>query len=236
MQLGLIAAECEWPPLHQALEVRCGTIQDQGAVGAGEWLNHPNGQDVLNVAWEDGRCYVLEPAMILSADSDLILELSRALSCMVVGAGAETVSGSFWFTAADGGSLRRLHFDVKVSVEDPLDLGEPLSSEPTDDWDDPDGEGIFARLAALGFDPEVGLEGRPGGRRPLWLGEVLPEPGELGAQIDEHCRVHQRADSDQWLSRVGAVAREDGDVDLHGWRSKPRKTSLFRRGSRGRKK
>ena len=67
--------------------------------------------------------------MVISANPDFVMWLSTQLKCIVVGAGAETVSGSFWFTAADRGVLRRLHWDDTATLTGPFDLGDRLESE-----------------------------------------------------------------------------------------------------------
>lgn len=191
--LGVIAAECEWPVLHRALEGHCGTIEDEGAVVGNEWLSDSSIRDVRHVVADGERCYAIDTGMVLSADSDLILAISWELSCTVVGAGAETVSSTFWFTAADSGSLRRLHFEEQTTLTCALDVGEPLSGESSTVWDDIDGDGLSAGLVALGFDPEVALDGRRDGRRLRWLGEVFPEPGELDERLTEHLPCSREA-------------------------------------------
>ena len=229
MHCGFLAARCEWPDLCQALQGHCGTLREDGAVPAGGWFSTPGGQDILHVTSGGGCCYVLDPQMVLSANSDLIVALSREASCMVAGAGAETVSGTFWFTAAETGGLRRLHFDVKTALTAPFDLGQPLDGESSVAWDDVDGKGITAGLAALGFDPQVFSHGGPGGRRVLWLGEKFPGPGELGQQVNDHARRHQRPDADQWMSTINVVSRSNGGFDIRAEPPEPPRRSRFRR-------
>jgi len=75
MHFGFIVAECEWPELHTALQARCGTLADAAEVSPSEWFDLPTGQDVFHVASVEGRTYVLDPAMVLSADSDLVVAI-----------------------------------------------------------------------------------------------------------------------------------------------------------------
>src|SRR5512139_2853223 len=54
---------------------------------------------VMAVGERDGKAFLLDTSMFLSEDADLILAMSERLG-LVVGGGAETVSGSYWLTAA----------------------------------------------------------------------------------------------------------------------------------------
>jgi hypothetical protein len=53
----------------------------------------PPREDAFHVASVEGATDVLDPAMVLSADADLVAAVAEKLSCLVVGAGGETVSG-----------------------------------------------------------------------------------------------------------------------------------------------
>lgn len=81
MRGGFIAAECEWLDLAAALKDPGGPPIDEGPVTQAQWTKMPAGDPVLHVASQDGRCYLLDSLMAASSDSDLILELSRRLSC-----------------------------------------------------------------------------------------------------------------------------------------------------------
>jgi hypothetical protein len=140
------------------------------------------------------------------------------------------VSGTFWFTAADSGVVRRVHFEVAATLTEPFDLGDPLPSEPRAAWNDIDGEGIIARLADLNFDSGVLERGAPGGRRVLWEGEKFPETGELSRRINEHCQLHKRADAEDWTKNITVQTRGDGGFDLQARPDgQPRTRGLFRR-------
>jgi hypothetical protein len=118
---GFIVARSDWPSLHAALEARCGELNDSEEISPQQWFDVAPGQDVFHVASSNGTTYVLDPMMVLSTDSDLITDLARELSCLVVGAGGETVSGTFWFTAAEGPALRRPYFNVLETITSPGD-------------------------------------------------------------------------------------------------------------------
>jgi hypothetical protein len=177
MHLGFIVAQCPWPDLRSALERRCGPLAEDGPVPGGRWHGGPRGQGILHVASRDGSSYVLDELMALSGDSDLIVALSRELSCRMIGAGAETVSGTYWFTAASSGRLARLHYDQKASLAAPFDLGPRLPSETTSPFDHPGGMGILAGIHTGGFDVDVLLCGEPGGIKYAMTGTRLPVPG-----------------------------------------------------------
>src|SRR5215469_643084 len=170
MHFGFIAAVCDWQTLHAALEVHCGTLEDGGEITGPAWFDLPGGQDVFHVAEVGGRTYLLDPAMVLSSSSDVIVALARDLGCLVVGAGGETVSGTFWLTAADRDELKRVYLNVAATLVEPFSLGAPLPSEARVRWDDIDGEGILCRVSDLGFARDVLKRGAPAGRRVLWIG------------------------------------------------------------------
>src|SRR6185437_11328489 len=54
---------------------------------------------VLAIGERDGRAFLVDMSMLLSDSSDMLVEMSRRLG-VVVGGGAETVSGSYWLTVA----------------------------------------------------------------------------------------------------------------------------------------
>jgi hypothetical protein len=161
-------------------------------------------------------CCALDSLFVLSHDSDLIVTLSRELSCPIVGAGAETVSGTFWYTAAAEGRLRRLYQDVKTTVTAPFELGPPLPTEQEAPLDQADGKGIMSSLAASGFDMDLVAHGTPGFLRVEWLMEKFPPKGELRAQQDAHFAAHQHSDAGQAMNNLTIVAR-DGGFDARAW-------------------
>lgn len=205
MHLGFIVAQCPWPDLRSALERRCGSLAEDGPVPGGRWHGGPRGQGILRVASRDGASYVLDELMALSGDSDLILALSRELSCRMISAGAETVSGTYWFTAASGGRLARLHYDQKASLTASFDLGHRLPTEAVSPFDHPAGMGILAGIHAGGFDVGTLLNGEPRGVQYTMTGTRFPPPGDLARQLDEHVRTHQLPDAGEWTNRIAAV-------------------------------
>jgi hypothetical protein len=220
MHGGFIIAQCDWPGLRRALEDHCGPLLDHGAVSQAAWSSMPRGEAVLHVTSHNGCCYALDPLMALSNNSDFIVTLSRQLTCRVIGAGAETVSGTFWFTAASKGRLLRLHYDQKVAITQPFDIGPRLPTESLSPFDQPDGIGILAPVHAGGDNVDILLHGpAEGGRRFQYAGDRFPEPGQLEQQIREHSQTHSRPDTDNWQDNITVVPRGNGAYDLRGWTS-----------------
>ena len=154
--------------------------------------------------------------MALSGDSDFIVTLSRLLSCIVLGAGAETVSGTFWFTAASKGRLLRLHYDQKVSITEPFDVGPRLVTEDLAPFDHPDGIGILAPVHAGGDDVSMLLDGPADGEmRFRYAGDRFPESGRLEQKIGEHTRTRRRPDADDW--NITVAHRGNGTYDIRAW-------------------
>lgn len=216
MHQAFLMAHCEWPDLRSAIESHCGSLTDEGPVSQAGWTRMPH-DDVFHVTSHDERCYVLDKAMVLSCLPDTIVALSRQLSCEVIGAGAETVSGSFWLTAARNGRLALLHYDQKVSITQPLHVGMRLPCEEAHPFDHPDGNGILAAIATLGFSVPVLMQATPdGGTRYRWAAGQVPASGPVQRRIDEHCETHKRPGADERLENVTVVRRDGGSYDMRG--------------------
>lgn len=227
MHEGVLAADKPWPDLLSALQRHCGTLQDQGAVGPAQWLDLPQGEEAFHVTSRDGRSYLLDAALVLTSNPDLVVSLSRELACMVASVGAETVSGTFWLTSAEQGRLVRLHWNVRSSLTQPLDVGSPLPSEARIDLEDVDGRGLFAALGDLGLDPDPAIA-PTSGHKYLWTGSTLPASGELQAQIDAHHDTFKRPDKGDWTKHIKAVPRPGGGFDLQ-YQPPSEKPSLMKR-------
>lgn len=216
--LGVIAANCAWSSLRPAIARRCGQLEEGDEIAASDWLAQQAGDELLLFEHAE-RCYLLDRSMVLSTDSDLIVDVAREVGAVVAAGGAETVSGTFYFTAADADGLRRLHFDCAVALEQPFDLGEPLASERAIRWRDLDGNGIWARFDDLGFSRLV-LQGRApvNGRRVVWSDLDSTRDRPLSAQLNAHHVAFEKPGSDDWLGNVRAVAR-GRRVELTAWQS-----------------
>jgi hypothetical protein len=218
MHGGFIITLCEWLDLRPVLEEHCGSLTEDGTVSRADWSRLPTGEAVLHAGSHNGRCYVLDPLMALSYNSDFIVTLSRQLSCRVFGAGAETVSGTFWFTAASQGRLLKLHHDEKVAITEPFDLGPRLPTESTTPFDHPDGLGILAPIHAGGDDVGPLLHG-PAGGGTRFRYDRSPAPGRLQQKVREHAQTHGRPDADRWENNLRVIRRGKGAYDLRGWAS-----------------
>ena len=214
MHEGVLAAKSDLAALLTALEEDCGKFQLAGDVTPSEWLRLPDGEDAFHVVGKDGSSYFLDPSMVLTSNPDLAVSLSGKLACSVAVAGAETVSGTFWLAIAEGGRLRRFHWNIQSTLKQALDMGERLASETRIPVEDPDGRGLFACLEEAGFD--VGVMTRPtaGGQKYAWADFKLPPAGALIQAIKDHHSQFARAGDDDWTKNIKAVARPDGGVDL----------------------
>jgi hypothetical protein len=227
MHEGILAASKPWPDLHGALQKHCGTLQDQGAVAPERWLDLPQGEDAFHVTWRDGRSYLLDPALVLTSSPDLVVSLSGELDCMVASIGAETVSGTFWLTAAEKGRLVRLHWNVRSTLTLPLDLGDKLASENLIPLEDADGRGLLACLGDLGLDPAPAMA-PTSGQKYLWVSDTLPAAGDLQAQINAHHDRFKRPDQGDWTKHIKPVPRSSGGFDLQ-YQPPSEKPSLLKR-------
>jgi hypothetical protein len=90
---------------------------------------------------------------------------------------------------ARSGRLALLHYDQKVAITGPLRLGGPLPTEEAHPFDHPDGIGIVAGIAPLGFSVPVLMGGTPGGgMRYRWTARQFPDSGPVRERIDKHAR------------------------------------------------
>ncbi len=227
MHEGILAADKPWPDLLSALQRHIGTLEDRGLVAPAQWLELPQGEDAFHVTSHDGRSFVLDPAMVLTSSPDLVVSLSYDLDCMVASVGAETVSGTFWLTAAEKGRLVRLHWNVRSSLTQPLDVGGPLASETRIDIEDVDGRGLLASLGDLGLDPAPAMT-PTSGQKYVWRGAALPAAGDLQAQINAHHDRFKSPDKGDWTKHIKAVPRSGGGIDLQ-YQPPSEKPSLLKR-------
>jgi hypothetical protein len=163
------------------------------------------GQFDLLLGGGDGRAFLLDSSMILSDSADMIIEMSNALGT-VVGAGAETVSGSYWLTAARDGELLRHIFVSHASLTRGMAIGEPLDSEEEFPLEDLTGGGVFAAMAEFGLDPTAWLDSGPA-RVVTFDAARFPDDGAVADIRRQHAEHHQRA-KDAWLNEIVAVVSE----------------------------
>jgi hypothetical protein len=159
---------------------------------------------VLAIGERDGRAFVLDTSMVLSTAADMIVSLSAELG-VVVGGGAETVSGSYWLTAARDGRLLRFVFVQHAGMTRGMAIGDDLPCEADHPIEDIDGDGIFAALAYLDLDATDWLaEGPACALR--YDASRFPEAGPITRIQSEHYDRHKRPEG-EWLSEITIVVR-----------------------------
>lgn len=191
-----------------------------GAFAAGALVGRVADADIdhrrfdLLLGGGDGRAFLLDTSMGLSDSPDMIIAMSTVLGT-VVGAGAETVSGSYWLTAARDGELLRYVFVSHAGMTRGMAIGEPLPSEQEFPLVDTTGDGVFAALAEFGLDPSAWLKSGPA-RVVTFDATRFPEPGGVEAIRREHYERHKRPD-DEWLGEITVVdakpSRRDDTVE-----------------------
>lgn len=105
-----------------------------------------------------------------------------------------------------------------VPSAEELHLGGRLPTEAAHPLDHPDGIGIVAGIAPLGFSVPVLMHGtREGGTRNRWTASQFPGSGPVQERTRKHCETHRRGGADDWLENVTVVPRGNGGYDLRGW-------------------
>jgi hypothetical protein len=176
---------------------------------AGEFEVGPSATpgDEMTIGERNGHTFVLDTSMMLSSEDDMVLEMSERLGTVVC-AGAETVSGTYWITAARDGVPLRCVFVQHAGMTRGMAIGDPLPTEADHPIEHIDGEGIFAALAWLGLDAAGWLaEGSSDVLR--WSGERSPQGGQICEIKRSHYERYKRPDDDNWLSRLTAVVRDE---------------------------
>lgn len=199
MHFGILAADLPWSKFQPLLWSRTGRFLDQGEVEEGASTDdldlEPNDEGYPTLAGEyQGRAYVLDTSSMMSMIGvDFIAELSKAADTLVIGCGAETVSGTYFFLAARSGEVLRQFYHCQALIAEPLDEGEWLPTEDEKPFEDYDGDGLIAALSHFGFDFDGWSRE---GRRWLYLytadevkaseerGVLLKGP--LAERMDEH--------------------------------------------------
>lgn len=154
MHFGILAANAPWPLLHEKLSRRVGELRAAGPATDLEKIqaDHPD-CFVLLAGEYAGKAYVADSSFMVSvAYPDLIVALSSDIGDVVVGCGAETVSGSFDLILADRSELKRLFHHCHMEISRAFELGQPLSCESSVSYEQLDGDGLFAALREAGFD------------------------------------------------------------------------------------
>jgi hypothetical protein len=179
---GIVAARAPWdafaPALHELAGIAGGDAIDLETAG----------RDTALGGEHAGRSYVLDPMMLTSTSGDLVVALARTLDTLVIGVGAETISGSSWLFVAERDRVLRVHWACAAELAAELDDG---------DWHrelamrDVDGYDVYAALERGGFDLGAFLKSAP--KRRLLEPEVpRARDGAIAAKIAAFCTAHDR--------------------------------------------
>jgi hypothetical protein len=163
MHFGIIAGRV---PLDSLIQALCQSGAELRFVNPIDSLADApdDGDTTYIIAGEHaGASYLLDRTMVLSAgQADLLAAAARRAEAHIVGCGAETTSGTCWFSAFDGPNVLRMFFACATDLAQPFSVGQPLESEascPLDmGWD---GDGIVAALEQAGFDYNAWVEAGP---------------------------------------------------------------------------
>jgi hypothetical protein len=214
MHHGYLVAPVPPDQLLAALDQRTGEFRLTGSPTRLDDLDVPEPEDgfVIAIGQMASGSVLLDMSFILSSEADLIVDLSRQFGGTVVGAGAETTSGSYWFVAARDGRLIRHYHNSASGQTKPFDQGEPLASEAEQPLEDLDGDGLIAGMGTLGFD--ISAWEATGTVTPYeWTYERPPEEGPMSGALNAFLEEHG-LDPDAPLPSPTVVRRGDGGFDL----------------------
>ncbi|HEX4460664.1 MAG TPA: hypothetical protein VIA18_21945 [Polyangia bacterium] len=153
-------------------------------VGLGDELTRDEDLPEELVAGEHaGQSYVVDPLFDLSAHGDFVRQLSAELQTMVVGCGAETVSGTFWVFAAENGRALRSYWSCAFDLATAFDEGDWCRDL---DLESRDGEGMFTLLRRAGFDYETFFADAPKRTLESPLEALRLPNGALHERLERH--------------------------------------------------
>jgi hypothetical protein len=196
MHFGVVVSDVDSTRLINALDALAPRFSDRGPLASVEDLDM-SGEE-LAVGDADGRSCLLDGAYMLSSDADLLSRVAVSTGGLVIGAGAETVSGTFYLVVARGDQLIRHYFQCDSDLARPYSVGEPVAGESGAALDDIDGAGLSAVLAAHGFDYDR-WRARGPKRKVTWTADHLahggptPWAGPADAALERHRSAHQLA-------------------------------------------
>jgi hypothetical protein len=202
MHCGYIVATAEPEALLAELSKHAGVFTPGAVVERVDDADIDPGQFDLLLGGGGGKAFLLDTSFILSDSPDMLIAMSATLGT-VVGAGAETVSGSYWLTAARDGEGIRYIFVQHAGMTRGMAVGDPLPSEEEFPLEDITGDGVFAAMAHFGLDPTAWLRSGPA-TVVAFDASKFPDKGPTEAIRREHYEQHKRPD-DEWLGEVTAV-------------------------------
>ncbi len=191
MHFGILAVRCplatltaQLAPLGVAAGVELTGDSDGTASAASTDRELP---EELVAGEHAGQSYVVDPMFDLSAHGDLVRQLSAELETIVVGCGAETVSGTFWVFAAENGRALRSYWSCAFDLAVAFDEGDWCRDI---DLEASDGSGLFMLLSRAGFDYEAFFADAPKRTLESPLELILPN-GALHERLERHRQAHQ---------------------------------------------
>jgi hypothetical protein len=194
MRHGLIAATAPHETLLAVLNHYAGELAVAGPLGSPyDAFDEGTPGWELAIGEHNGRSFVLDAALVLSNSPDMLHAMSAEVG-LVVGAGADTMFGSFWFTAVrDGEVLRFVYVDAERMTHG-MAIGDELASEAEHPLDgDLDGAGLLAAMATLDVDPRPWLDN--GSSQLLTpVGRRYPQPGAIERIRTEHANRYRWPD------------------------------------------
>lgn len=186
MHHGVIAAKVPSAKLIDALNSHASTL----AVGKAADHLEDLPLDATDEGWglafgeREGTTFVFDTSLVLSADFDLIAALSKNLSTTVVGWGAETVSGTYWFIACRDGDLTRGYWNCHMDMRAPWSRGTELRAEAKQPFNgDLDGDALSAGARELGFDFDGWIKNGPFVAL-AYEARAFPPKGPIGEEFD----------------------------------------------------
>jgi hypothetical protein len=206
MHHGILAATASQAELLAELERHTGEFVVGAPVGC-PYDAEPTAMDRgwrMAIGERDSQAFLLDSSMLLSNSADMLVAMSARLGT-VVGCGAETVSGSYWLTAAREGGLLRFVFVQHAGMTRGMAIGDPLPSEAEHPIEGLDGGGLLAAMATLGLDARPWLEAGPAVVVD-YDGARFPDDGPIEQIRSTHYERHKRP-GDEWLSEIIAVER-----------------------------
>jgi hypothetical protein len=208
MHHGLVAVMADQRQLLAELELHAGEflLGDEEVTPYEVGLASDDDGWVTAIGERDGRSFLLDSSFVLSDAPDMIISMSERLG-VVVGGGAETVSGSYWLTAARDGDLLRYVSVSHAGTTRGMAIGDALPTEAQHPIEDLNGGGLFAVLTWLDLDASGWLAAGPAYSL-RYTAARSPENGRVADIKSEHYRRYARP-AGEWLSQIRAVVREE---------------------------
>ncbi len=220
MHFGILCSDLPLVELMERLRRFGGEVLDRGPVSDPNAFDpSPSEGNALIGGERAGKAYVMDSSLLVSgAEPDLVVAVaSVAPAALVVGCGAETVSGTYWLTAARGAEVLRSYFHCHSDLSRPFERGSPLATEGKQPLDgDPDGRGLTAALGSLGFDFDSWFRSGPWTAF-LYTGEGADPPstkGLLGEAQSVHHLQFQIPAGEQPTLKVIARAKSGAVIDV----------------------